>query len=461
VTGGHLPATLLAFSLAAVFALNGEIVLGRRSLGIEQWTIAFIVGLSFWSALLFPLSLAMGNLAVDGTFVMTLAAAAAWLLWGRPSRAGTGSGCVRFHVKEWVGAILRRPAMLAAIALTAGAAAVFAILNWRIALGWDGFEIWATRAQMLFYEGRLTHGPPPETGFIGRCLRYPPMIPLFEVLIADLLGRFDFELVKPVFLVFYVCLVTSTFGLVRRLTDRTSAAFATAIIVWLPGIATQWNLGGYCDLPMAAVLAAAAGECVDALTQKIGFRSAAVWLLGSLLMVKSEGAIYAAIGAGVFLWLQRRRLRERRRRLELTGAMLPLAAMAVSRIGYLWWIHVPDPEFLPVGLLPAREMSARFTQVLGAVAPWLVRIGLWGFLWPAFAISAVWLFRSGSPAERAVALWAGFALGADTLVFVDSNWSSIRLHVDSAYPRLLEHIAPLAVATIAAAYARLRGSEVR
>jgi hypothetical protein len=52
-------------------------------------------------------------------------------------------------------------------------------------------------------------------------------------------------------------------------------------------------------------------------------------------------------------------------------------------------------------------------------------------------------------------------VGAATLVFMYSNWSSIRLHVDSAYPRLLEHIAPLAVATILAAYAQLRGSEVR
>jgi hypothetical protein len=455
--GARLTSTVLAFLLAGVFALNGEVILGRRSLGIGHWNVAFIVGLGFWSALLFPLSLTMGNLAVDGTFGMTLAAAAAWLLWGRPGRAEPGSGSMRFHYKEWVGAILRRPAMLAAIALTAVAAAVFAILSWRTALGWDGFEIWATRAQMLFYEGRLTHGPPPETGFIGRALRYPPMIPLFEALLATPLGRFDFEWTKPVFLVFYVSLLTSTFGLVRRLTDGTSAAFATAIVVWLPGIATQWNLGGYCDLPMAAVLAAAAGECVDALTQKIGFRSAAAWLLASLTMLKLEGEIYLYILAS--FWLLTRRLSGRKLPgSELVPAVLPAAAFLLAGVSYRSWIRVPSAGFSPVfGSLLTASTYGRVPEILRLCARWLGDMNLWGVLWPAFGAATLFILLRGSMAERFVMLSCLFAVGADSAVFLFTRWT-LQPHVDSSYQRLLEHSAPLAVATCVAAFARVRRS---
>ena len=82
----------------------------------------------------------------------------------------------------------RDPAALLLLLLAAAGGLAFAGLDLRYNFLWDGFAIWASKAQRLYVEGALT--PTWYTGvtYDARYVSYPPAVPLYEALVGVLRG---------------------------------------------------------------------------------------------------------------------------------------------------------------------------------------------------------------------------------------------------------------------------------
>jgi hypothetical protein len=434
---------LLTGLLAAAFASAGETVLRRRSAGAFAWNEAFLVGAGCSAALLFPLSLLVGSRALDVLMALlglALLRALVWRLLRRSEKPERPA---------------RRPyaAMdILLVALIVLAVAVFAALSFRYTLFWDGFEIYASKAKRLYYEGGLTRDWFAEDHYDRRLLEYPPLLSMAEAMLARLRGAFDFGHFKPLFPLFYVSLILSTFAAARARASRLVALWAALLVALLPELATTQAVGGSSDMPLAAFVAGTAAACF-----RRESRRALPFLIGSLAMVKNEGTILAVVAsAAVLAYWSAGGLRRLVRRLRThAGAVAVTAAFLVSRFAFLRWIDVHDGTYASIGPASIARAFERLELVARVCARFALQPEQWGLFWPAAILASVILWIRGARLERffAGALWASVA--AYTAIFLFTNWD-VELQAAQAYSRLLGQLSPAALIVAALSYERLR-----
>jgi hypothetical protein len=275
-------------------------------------------------------------------------------------------------------------------------------------------------------------------------------VPLYEALVGTFYRTFPMEAVKTVFTVFAASLAIGTFHLVASLTDRRTAAIAAGLTCLLPGLMMGPAIGGYADMPLAAVVAAAAAASLATRSSALSWRSPAPWLLGTLTTVKSEGTILLGIGLGVVaVWGLARRTPLPIGRLSCLG---PLVFFVAARVVHRRFIPGVSREFAPIRSLRVETILARTPWIVGGMLHWLLNFRAWGLLWAAFAVAILIVART-APRSSAmpIATAALLAVLADGSLFLYTKWGNGRLHLDQAFPRLIAQVVPLAVATIAAA----------
>jgi len=434
--------TVLTIVLAFGFACVGEVALGRRTgRDVLGWNESFLVGIGACAAALFPLSLVWPSGALRLTLVGMAGAAIFRLTRRAPAAAPSGTIPVR-----------RDPLALSGVVLVALAAASFLALNFRYNYLWDGFQIWAARASVLFHEGGLTRWWFPEESYDQRLLTYPPMVPMFEALVGVLRGGFEFDVLKPVFPWFFVSLLLSTYAAARKTAGLRGAVFATLLVALLPPLSTSYAAGAYADMPQAALVAGAVAATLR--------RSrAAPWLIGALTTVKSEGTILALIGvaAVLFAWLlsEGRRL-PTRLAAHVRDGLIVVAFLAI-RIGYLRWLGIRDVVYAPFDSAHLATAVQRIQPVASLCTRALLRPADWGLFWPAFFAAAAVLLIRGDAHERSLVLFTTAAIVVAAVPFLFTTWD-LELHIEQAYFRLLAQIAPAAAAAIAIGYRRALGS---
>ncbi len=449
----RIPETLLALVIAAAFALIGDLLLGRRSRAIFSWAESFLIGGAVCATALFPLTLVSRRHALTLLMASMAAAVLGSLLLRLRGRLRTGDAGIE-PGREGTALDGTSIAFFCLIVLSAGA---FAALNWRYAFLWDGFQIWASRAQALYHQGGLAPFFVPGDYF-NQKMNYPPLVPLYEALVCALRGGFDFEAVKPVFLFLYVAMALSTYRAAAAVSSRRTGLAATALVCLLPMVSTRWSAGGYADMPQSAYVAALAASFLAGGGAR-GWRSPTPWLIGSLSTVKSEGLTLSLLCCAVAILAAISRRREGEKRLAdgLLGAA-PAAILIELRWAYLQWINYPNKDFVSLTMLNLRRAADRLPEVLRQCGREIVRFSEWGFFWEAFLL-AVLVLAFARPVRRDLRIVAGTTLAAllgYTAAFLFSSWP-VALHVAQAYPRLLQQLAPAAAVVIAAACDRSEG----
>lgn len=450
----RLPELGVAVLLACGFASAGELLLARRSRDVFSWNESFLVGMGAAASLLFPLSLLLPSSALVAT--LFLLALALFVGMGRHFVSRTafwrlGTSSPRRLAIEF-GATSVFFAFLVGLAVLA-----FATLNLRYSLLWDGFQIWATKAGLLYHTGALGKSWFPEEIYDSRILNYPHLVPLYEALLTLVRGRFDFNTLKPIFLLFYLSMSLSTCRAARMLVERRAALAAVALLVLLPAVSAGSSAGGYCDLPQAMYVAAVAAACLADSTEERGWRSPVPWLIGSLLTVKSEGIILFAIGifAVALFWLSGglsilwTQLRKAWRGIVILTAFLTL------RTAYLVWLQIKDTTYGPLDREHLSRAFGRVAEVASLCVRRLTELPEWGFFWPVFVVAALVIVFLGTARERCLVAATALAMSVYAAVFLFTNWE-LALHVEHAYNRLLQQVAPLAAVVIVAAYARFQ-----
>lgn len=466
----RLPETALALAVACGFASLAELCLRRRSRDLLDWNESFLIGAGLAAAVLFPLSLLLPARALETVLVVLAVSAAAvalrtLFLARRAAPEGPQTGSERPDTS---------PTAVLLFLVIGAAATAFWALDLRAAFAWDGFQIWATKAFLLFQRHALT--PEMWPGSVnearsGRTVTYPNMLPLYEALVASLRGRFDFLGVKPIFLGFYLSMLVSTYrGAAarhhppspsprgegqagrpgKRLLARGLPLATVALLALLPTFTSRQSTGGNADLPQAAAVAALGAAWLAEDPRAGRWNSPVPWLLGALLMVKSEGIILFAVAclAAMLLAIGRGFLSK----LHANAGSLAVGSILLAgRILYLRWTTVPDLLCGPIDTAHLAQAWERVGLVTRLSFRELADFRQWGFFWPAFFVSSLVAVRWGGARAKVLALATALAVAAYTGIFLFTNLP-VQLHVEQAYRRLLTQIAPAAVATLAAAF---------
>ena len=443
------PATAIALTvlLAGGFAAVGEVMLRRRSDGVLGWNESFLVGAGTCAAALFPISLVLGRRALDALMILVGLCLAARVVARVRDRSSLGRRPALPRL-AWMDALL-----VAAIVLTAAA---FTILSFRYTFSWDGFQIYASKAKRLFHEGGLTQQWFAEDSYDRRLLEYPPLVAMYEAMLARLRGSFDFDQLKPIFPLFYFSIVVSTFAAVRQRTSLRVALVTALLVGLLPEIATAQAAGGSSDMPLAAFVAGTVAACL-----RRESRRAVPFLIGSLTAVKNEGTILAIVASGAILWYgygygMSGGLRPFRKRVKAHAAGIAVvAAYLVSRLAFLRWLDVHDPTYGPINAANLERAVERLGLVVRVCFRLALDPAVWGVLWPLALIASLVLWARGAKSERTLAgaLWS--AIGAYTAILLFTNWD-VELQAVQAYHRLLSQLAPAALVAIALSYWRMR-----
>jgi hypothetical protein len=274
---------------------------------------------------------------------------------------------------------------------------------------------------------------------------------MFEALLSRLRGAFDFDVLKPIFPVFYVAMLVSTYAAVRSRASRRLALWTALLLGILPELATAQSPGGSADMPEAAFVA---GTIAASFRRES--RRAAPFLIGSLTVVKPEGTVLALIASAAVLGLwSRGGLRHLLRRLRIHAADIGIVAVfLLLRLGFLRWYGIDDRTYSHIDASSLSRALDRVGLVVSTAAGLALDPAVWGVLWPLFLVAGLALGRLGSPAERCLVGAVLAALAAYTAIFLFTNWN-VPLHLRQAYTRLLAQIAPAAAIAIALSYERV------
>ncbi len=443
-------AVVLLFGWSFVSA--GDLILGRRSRGFVELNEAFLVGLSAAAFLIFPLTLLMPHGAIPALVVILVVAVLA-----RAFGRGLPTEPAGERKPPDAGPLRDDPVATGLVFCLVLLAALFAILNLRYSYLWDGFQIWASKAMVLFHQKGLVKTLWPEAGQVGRVVNYPNLVPLYEALLAFVRRQFVFNELKPVFLAFFVSLIVATYDLASAFVPRRAALLAALLAGSLPALATKESVGGYADMPLACYFAATAAAGVDAGRRCRTGRSALPFLAGGALLVKNEGILFVGVGLGILAVDEA--LSARRDLLQrLRGAALPVAVMGcylIERILYRQWTKAVDMEFAGLDVPSLSRAVSRIGLVATETVRYASDFQQWGLLWPVFVAAAVVLISRGDRSERRMALAVAGTSVLYAAIFLMTNWD-VPLHVENAFPRLLGQIAPIAVVVIVSAWRRLR-----
>jgi len=442
--------------VVAGYVACGELVLRRRSRSVFDANEAFWAGAGVFAAAFVLVSLA-------GRPILALI----WILIGAVIVLAVVDRARRRVAPPEDSAESRGPSPgrrkpVLAMALCVLGAAGFVWLNRHFGYVTDGFTIYVSRALSIHFDGGLlptTRAP----AFFSRFADYPPLVSLTEALLAGPGNPFNFSAAKIVFPVFFVSLLVGTYALARRLlVSPRRAAWAPAIVALIPAVSTDWNVGGFADLPMAAAVAATVAAW-GARNRSAKFVSPTVaWIAASILMIKPEGAVMVACMAAA-AFLSGAPVASRRSAVAasiLLGDFLVLELFR-RRFGF------PVGQYGPIDGRHVALAAHRLMEVAGGCAAEAVSLRHWGvFWWLAAASCAVFATRRADPAAP-VALLVALAGAAFASIFLFSNWGvpgagiyaakDLGTHISLAYSRLLEHVVGPAAVVVVAAYSRLAG----
>ena len=440
--------------VATGYAAAGELARRRPSRSLVAWNESFWIG-----AALFTAALVLGSstkLPVLGVLFPILPAAIVAVVLRRAAGFSRRSGDRPLRSP---GRGARLPLALAFLS-----ASVFVALDMRTGFVTDGFGIWASKARVLAVEGRLDPADAmPQR--LGRVVNYPPLVPLTEALIGRQGRELDFPAAKLAFPAFFLSLLVGTWGLARRaLGSDEAAGWTVAIVALLPAVSTDWNAGGFADLPMAAAVAAMAGAWLHAREIR-GEGAVPAWVAGAVILVKPEGIVLAAsavLAASLAGRAVPRRLRP-----------APWWVLAGFALVALYWrkrYGMEDGQYGPLDAAHWSVAAQRVGLVAGKAAVEMASGKNWGLFWLVALPSAVLGSFAAREPVRSLARFVLVSASALTAIFLFSNWGfpgsgaygaqSLSFHIAVALPRLLEQIAAPAALLVVASYRAMgaRGS---
>lgn len=403
--------------------------------------------------LLETIGLTSRSLVVTDLVVALLSVSALWRLRLHRARltstsASTSSSNMRSRL--WAGAT-------ALVICLAAIAIVLALVDTPYGVG-DPVTNWTLKARFIYRGGAgWTDLFSPE---LPRWILsdYPLLLPLSIARVWHYVG--DDTPAGPIVvqLVFWLALVTCVWGTVWRLRGVKAAAVATIAVVSMPILVTYTGRQ-YADVPFACLITASLSVLLlrDGDRAPLAVVAASGLLAGFAAWTKNEGLLFVlALVAvrGGYLLVLRRRPGEAAREIAVLvlGAAGPLLAVAHFKLNHGMAGASDDPRRL-TEVFHMLADPARLAVVMRGAWRVLLSPALWGWgplLAIGFFASAIRINRATArsfafPAAVILVMALGY-LTAYQLSPYDLAW-----HVRTSVDRLLLHLAPVAILTLAMA----------
>lgn len=445
----------LLLAVALCLLLLGGLGISRLLLpncanSAELFALSFLFGSAVISLSLFVFGLFVSGIALR-LLVTTACIALGWIGWRR-SRVSNLRVSRGFDTQ--------------AILLLAINVVQIATVGWLSSvrtLGWDGLFNFEVKARLAFLNGGvipLEYFSDPSRSWTLQS--YPLLLPLTENWLYLWLGRADQQLVKIVFLMFFIsalCLLNTGNRLLGVVGWRRLLASLLIFIVPLLIVGDGGASSGYADFPLAVFYLAAVIYLAE--FWQSGNRSAlqtATVIAACGCWLKQDGAIlWLCVMALATIKLPMKTIRGW---FELAKASLPgLLVMAGWQLFVRGFSLAKISQFSPVSFSTLRVNLWRAPVVAQAVLGELTNWRHWGALWLIAATAILAMFWQKKTKLALLPLALVLPLGLYSSVYVFSIWPSFIAHLESSFPRLLIHLSLVAELTIGAAMPfRLPGS---
>jgi hypothetical protein len=283
---------------------------------------------------------------------------------------------------------------------------------------------------------------------------YPLLLPLTESWLYLWLGRADQELVKIIFVLFFAAALCLLNGGARRLGLGGWRMFAPPMVLFTVPLLLGGDgsaSSGYGDFPLAVFYLAAVIWLMKFWRSGDG---AALLLAGALLAaacwLKQEGAILwlvAMMIVAIRIWSDKAQ-----RWRVLAAAALPGAAVILGWQVFVRLNHSLNiSQFSPLSFGTLRTNLWRAPAIVAAVGSEMLNWRHWGVFWLIALAATVMLWRSKSRELKMLPLLVLLPVVIYSGVYVFSLWPSFLTHLESSFPRLLIHVALVAVLNVSTA----------
>lgn len=334
--------------------------------------------------------------------------------------------------------------------------AVICLVTFQHTLGWDGLLIWELKARYAYLNG----GALPLAYFSDATRayshpEYPLYLSMIEMWLYFWIGDPDQFYVKFIFPVFYAAGMVLLAHAGASLSGKRWIGLLVANLFLFVPFLTRAAGGivlGYADVPLS-IFYVAAFYFLSVFVLENSKTSLAIFvLIGAILpWLKREGVILWFVLASCGAWM----IWRRRGILPALVSFLPGICVLASWQVYLSAMHAGiSRDFSPISLSLFRSNFHRLGPVLQCLIKEAADISHWSFLWylmPVAILScAVWK-RSERQILLVICSIAPIVLYCCAYLF--SAWPDYLHHVVSSLPRLLLHVAPLSMLSIALALA--------
>jgi hypothetical protein len=334
-------------------------------------------------------------------------------------------------------------------------AAVF-LLTFKNSLGWDGLLIWELKARYAFLNG----GGLPVAYFSDATRayshpEYPLYLPMLELWIYFWVGDCDQYWVKLIFPVFYAVGILLLVQAGSSWSGKRWIGLLIGNLFFFVPFLTRVEGGvitGYADVPLSIVyLAAFYFLSIFARENSTTALAIFVALGATLPWVKRDGIILwfvlGACGSSI-IW------RWRGIFLAMFSLLPGICVIAGWQI-YLRQMHVQAPrDFLSVTPSVLLSNFHRVGPVMHSLLKESITMEHWSFLWYLTLIAFFCLaWRNRSERALMLLICTAVPIGLYCSTYFFSAWPEYSQHVSSSLRRLLLHVAPLCMLSVALALA--------
>jgi hypothetical protein len=311
---------------------------------------------------------------------------------------------------------------------------------------WDGRFIWGFKARALFADGTVSRDAFTNVArYRTSALDHPLTIPALEAWVYQAQGGIDERRAKLVGVVYWLGIVAWVACFLRR---RMAWHWAL-LIALLPAVseAVAYNAGGgAADVPLAFHMLAAGvllSEWVERGERQDGIMAALA--LGTSMLVKPEGVVFALGGLLAFLVAQRVYRKQAARQLapQVLAIVLPVLPWSVLRL--VW--SIPSLQVAQAHLRSLTGLASRAAAVLVTAGRQEVSWPTWDLTWPFIGLGLLAFLSSGRRPRSLALPWTLLAWqSAAYLVYYVLAPYDVHWILSASLERLLLHLVPLGTA---------------
>lgn len=315
---------------------------------------------------------------------------------------------------------------------------------------YDAVAIYAIKSKIFFlakaiprdfFAGLVNYFPHPD---------YPLNIPLAETLGYLFMGNLNDQLVKIIFPVFFICILTVLYFAVRRFASRTYALVWTFILATIPQF-NAYAANAYLDLPFAFYAFTAALFLFRWFEDRnnIRFLIISAVMAGLAGWTKNEGLMYCAayiMLAGLFLILNFRKVSRK----DLAYFFLYIVIIGAILAP---WLYIKSASHLvntDVGRADSKVLtiwkeSHKLKPILNEFQKQIFGPKKWNLLWIAFIAAVILNIKTAFRGTgRYAAIFLALVVGGYVFIYMASP-IDVTFFVKKTWSRFLLHFLPIAV----------------